>query len=259
MLKFSANLGFLWSNLSLTEAIIAASKAGFDAVECHWPFNISSKLVKETRELANLQMVSLNTRPGNIEAGDFGLAAIVNRKSEACSSIREAIKYAIEINAKAVHVMAGRSYQGKTADVCFKENLIYAATLAATHDITILIEPINQRDVHGYHISFIEEALEIIECIKCRNVKILFDCYHTQIMEGKVIDLIESNIKHIGHIQIAAVPDRGEPNAGDLNYNEVFKTLKKLKYDGFVGAEYRPRLETEEGLGWLANVKANIS
>jgi len=245
MLRFSANLGFLWTDLALTDAIKVAASNGFDAVECHWPFDVSSKSVDKTLKGLGLPMVSLNTRPG--------------REAQARSYIKEAITYAEAVDAHAVHVMAGRTDHGEAAEDCFRDNLIYASELAALHDITILIEPINRHDVKGYHLAFVEDAVETIEATKCENIKLMFDCYHVQITQGDTVRLVRDNIEHIGHIQIAAVPDRGEPDSGVLDYREVFSVLEELNYDGFIGAEYRPRRGTAEGLGWLREVKSWLS
>ena len=259
MLRFSANLGFLWTDLALTDAIKVAASNGFDAVECHWPFDVSSKSVDKTLKGLGLPMVSLNTRPGNLKAGDFGMAAVPGREAQARSYVKEAITYAEAVDAHAVHVMAGRTDHGEAAEDCFRDNLIYASELAALHNVTILIEPINRNDVKGYHLAYVEDAVETIEATKRENIKLMFDCYHVQITQGDTVRLVRDNIEHIGHIQIAAVPDRGEPDSGVLDYREVFSVLEELNYDGFIGAEYRPRRGTAEGLGWLREVKSWLS
>ena len=256
MLRFSANLGFLWTELALVDAIKAASAVGFDAVECHWPFDVPSKSVVSALRGFGLPMVSVNTRRGNLEADDFGIAAVPGRENQARSCIEEAIKYAHEVDAHFVHVMAGRTDHGEAAENCFRENLIYASELAAFHGVTILIEPINRNDVKGYHLAFVEDAVETIEATKCENIKLMFDCYHVQITQGDTLRLIRDNIEHIGHIQIAAVPDRGEPDSGVLDYREVFLALEEVNYDRFIGAEYRPRNGTADGLGWLKEVRS---
>ena len=122
-----------------------------------------------------------------------------------------------------------------------------------------MIEPINRNDVKGYHLDYVEDAVETIEATKCKNIRLMFDCYHVQITQGNTVRLLRDNIEHIGHIQIAAVPDRGEPDSGVLDYREVFSVLEELNYDGFLGAEYRPRKGTTEGLGWLNEVKSWLS
>ena len=256
MIRFSANLGFLWTDLLLPEAINAAAKAGFDAVECHWPFDVPPGDVTAALTAAKIPMLGLNTRCGDVDAGDFGLAACPGREDEARGYIDEAVAYAVEINAAAVHVMAGRTDQGAKAETAFCSMLSYAGVLAAKHNITVLIEPINQRDVAGYHLSTIEAGIATIERVGLDNIKLMFDCYHTQIMQGDIIRRLEENRDFIGHVQIAGVPDRGEPDRGEIAYKDVLLALDAAGYDGYVGAEYRPRTTTAEGLGWLAKAKS---
>ena len=255
MLRFSANLGFLWTELPLPAAIMAAAKAGFDAVECHWPFDVPSSEMMAALTATKLPMLGLNTRRGNVGAGDFGLAACVGREDEARRYIDEAIDYAAKTGTGAVHVMAGRTDAGATAETTYCEQLSYAGKVAARHGITILIEPINQRDVAGYHLSTIEAGIATIKRVGLGNIKLMFDCYHTQIMQGDVIRRIETNLDFIGHVQIAAVPDRGEPDHGELCYQDILLALDTAGYEGYIGAEYRPAASTEAGLGWLANAR----
>ena len=255
MLRFSANLGFLWTELPLPAAIEAAAKAGFDAVECHWPFDVPPVEITAALAATKLPMLGLNTRRGDVDAGDFGLAACPGRTAEARRNIDEAIDYAAKTGTGAVHVMAGRTDAGATAETTYCEQLSYAGEMAACHGITILIEPINQRDVAGYHLSTIEAGIATIKRVGLGNIKLMFDCYHTQIMQGDVIRRIETNLDFIGHVQIAAVPDRGEPDHGELCYQDILLALDAAGYEGYIGAEYRPAASTEAGLGWLANAR----
>ena len=255
MYKFSANLGFLWTELPLDEAIIRAADAGFDAVECHWPYDLPASRVLQALQKTGLSMLGINARCGDRMAGEFGLAALPARVAEARRDIDEAIAYAAAINAGAVHVMAGKSDASHQAHQCYRDNLAYAANRAMLHGLTILIEPINQLDVPGYHLSYVEDAIDLIASLGCANIKLMFDCYHTQIMQGDICRRLTAHIDHIGHVQIAAVPDRGEPDAGELFYPAVLAALYGAGYQGFIGAEYRPRDNIDTGLDWLANFK----
>jgi len=256
MLKFSANLGYLWTDLALTEAIQAAAKAGFDAVECHFPYHVPPADVTNTLTQTRLPMLGLNTRRGNEEAGEFGLTALVGREKDARALIDEAVGYAAAIKARAIHVMAGRTDGGDAAEHCYRQNLTYAAAQAAPHGITILIEPINQRDVAGYHLSRIEDAVATIDAVQSDNLKMMFDCYHIQIMQGDLCHRLRHYSGYIGHVQIAAVPDRGEPDSGEIDYRYLLSALDDSGYAGYVGAEYRPRQSTEAGIGWLTKAKS---
>ena len=201
-------------------------------------------------------MLSLNTRLGDVDAGDFGLAACRGREDEARYYIDEAVAYAAEINAAAIHVMAGRTDHSLSAETTYCNTLAYAGETAFKHNVEILIEPINQRDVVGYHLSTIEAGIATIKRVGRSNIKLMLDCYHTQIMQGDLIRRIEANLDLIGHVQIAGVPERGEPDSGELAYKDILLALDAAGYEGYVGAEYRPRTTTEAGIGWLAAAKA---
>ncbi|GAA0405887.1 hydroxypyruvate isomerase family protein [Cocleimonas flava] len=261
--KLSANLGFLWQELSLVEGIHAAANAGFDAVECHWPFETPAEDVKQALEETGLPMLSLNTLPGDLSAGDFGVCAIPERENEARQYIKQAVDYAAQINAQHVHVMSGKipekvlqsggvsnGYLESCFDV-YLSNLNYAADLAADHDIGILIEPINRQDIPGYYLSDIETAVETVACLSRSNIKIMFDCYHIQVAQGNLMKKLEQYLEYIQHVQIAAVPSRHEPDEGEVCYGRLLSWLYELGYTGYVGAEYRPRATTNEGLGWM--------
>lgn len=250
MTLFSANLGFLWQELSLPDAVRAAKAAGFDAVECHWPYPVPVDELRLALQETGLVMLGLNTSRGNPSAGDNGLSAIPERVDEARAAIRQAIDYAVAIETPNIHVMAGKA-EGEAAYRTFLENLDYACGLAAQEGKTILIEPLNTRDAPGYFLSTSAQAIAVIEAVGRDNLKLMFDCYHLQIMEGDLTRRLERLLPIIGHIQIAAVPDRGEPDQGEVDYRYVLKALGGLGYTAPIGAEYRPRGTTEAGLGWM--------
>ncbi|SLN51446.1 hydroxypyruvate isomerase family protein [Pseudooctadecabacter jejudonensis] len=254
-MKFSANLGFLWTDRPLPDAIRAAKAAGFDAVECHWPYEVPADTVKAALAETGLQMLGLNTRRGNVSAGDNGLAALPGREAEARAAIDEAIAYATVIGTPNVHVMAGFAI-GEAAHQTFVANLQYACDMAASSGLTILIEPLNKYDAPGYFLLTTDQALRILEEVAAPNLKLMFDCYHVQLMEGDLTHRIKDLLPHIGHIQFASVPDRGPPDHGEINYDHVFGVIAGLGYDAPIGAEYRPTSETAHSLDWL---KAQIS
>lgn len=250
MTKFSANLGFLWSDLALTDAIHAAKAAGFDAVECHWPYDVPSGDVLSALQATGLEMLGLNTRRGNPDQGDNGLAALPDRVEEARAAIDEALDYAVAIKTGNVHVMAGFS-EGQAAHDTFVANLRYATTRAAAHDITILIEPLNAYDATGYFLKTTQQAKAIIQEVGASNLKLMFDCYHVQLTEGDLTHRLHDLLPIIGHIQFASVPDRGAPDHGEVNYGHVFEVIAKLAFTGPLGAEYKPVGPTDQSLGWI--------
>lgn len=249
MTAFSANLGFLWTDLSLPEAIRAAKAAGFQAVECHWPFDTPSGDVNAALSETGLAMLGLNTRRGNVEAGDFGICAVPGREDEARAVITEAIDYAKAIGAGAVHVMAGKC-EGPEAHATFVAALRFAAEQAG-EGITILLEPINRHDAPGYFLKTTDQAVAIINEIGAPNIKLMFDCYHTGRTEGDVITRFETLKPYIGHVQIAAVPDRGAPDHGELYYPAVLAAVDASGWTVPVGAEYKPAGPTGESLSWM--------
>ena len=253
-MRLSANLGFLWRELPLPDAIRAAADAGFDAVECHWPYEIPTSDVGNALAATGLPMLSINTRLGDISAGDYGIAALPGRGDDAAAAIDEAIAYARAIAAEAIHVMAGRS-TGPEAHTTFVANLSYAAARAAAHDITILIEPLNSHDAPGYFLGTVAQARTIIDEVRAPNLKLMFDCYHVGRTEGDVMGSLRDSFAAVGHIQFAAVPDRGAPDHGDVDYRSVFAEIDRLGWDRPLGAEYRPAGATEESLDWMAEFR----
>lgn len=249
-MKFSANLGFLWNDRPLPEAIRAAKVAGFDAVECHWPYDEPAEAVKAALDETGLTMLGLNTRRGDVGAGDNGLSAIPGRKAEARAAIDEAIAYATAIGTPNIHVMAGFADRDD-AHQTFLDNVTYACAQAAPHGITILIEPLNRYDAPGYFLTTTDQALAIIQAVGAPNLKLMFDCYHVQLMEGDLSHRIEVLLPYIGHIQFASVPDRGAPDHGEINYDHVFEVAGRLGYDAPLGAEYKPGGNTDDTLGWM--------
>lgn len=249
-MRFSANLGFLWCELSLPAAIRAAKTAGFDAVECHWPYDTPSEQIAAALHDTGLPMLGLNTRRGDVQAGDNGLAALPERITEARAAIDEAIEYAAAIKCKSVHVMAGFA-SGLRAHKAFVENLRYACAQADVHGITILIEPLNHYDAPGYFLSRTDQAVPLIEEVGAPNLKLMFDCYHVQLMEGDVGHRLVKLMPVIGHIQFASVPHRGPPNGGELNYAHIFEVIASLGYAAPLGAEYKPNGPTDGTLEWL--------
>lgn len=253
MVRFSANLGFLWADRRLPEAIRAAKAAGFHAVECHWPFDMPAAEVRQALDETGLAMLGLNTRRGNVASGDNGLCAIPGREDEARAAITEAVGYAEQVGAQAVHVMAGFA-EGEEAHRVFVQNLRFACACAQERGIGILIEPLNRFDAPGYFLKNTDQARAIIEEAGAANLKLMFDCYHVGRTEGDVLARLRDLLPIIGHIQFASVPDRGPPDHGEVNYPRVFEEVEALSWTRPLGAEYKPSGSTKESLAWLASV-----
>lgn len=248
--RFSANLGFLWNDRPLADAIYAAAHAGFSAVECHWPYDQDLEAMNRALEETGLPMLGLNTIRGNVESGENGLTALPRRRSEARQAIDQAIEWASMLGAKNVHVMAGCS-NGPKAERMFIENLEYACDQASKRNVSVLIEPLNTYDAPGYFLSSTAQAKSIIQKVGFSNLRLMFDCYHVQLMEGDLTHRLEDLLPVIGHIQFASVPDRGPPDGGELNYQHIFQHIGEIGYLEPLGAEYKPTGKTEESLSWM--------
>jgi hydroxypyruvate isomerase len=248
-MKFSANLGFLWTDRPLPDAIRAAKAVGFDAVEFHFPYETPPADVVTALQETGLPVLGINTRRGNVAIGEMGLAALPGRETDARALIDEALTYARAISAPAVHVMAGHS-SGPRARQTFCSNLAYACEKAGGA-ITILIEPLNHFNAPGYFLTSTAVAADIIREVAKPNLRMMFDCYHVQIMEGDVTRRFETLLPLIGHVQIASVPDRGKPDHGELDYRHVLRRISELGWTSPIGAEYVPESVGNPDMEWL--------
>ena len=255
--QFSANLGFLWTGLALPDAIRQAASAGFDAVECHMPYDYPASDIKAVLDETGLPMISLNTRIGVNGFEDLGVAAQPGREQEAREYIDEAIAFAVDINCANVSVVAGRTGKTAEAEAVYRKNLAYAAEQAARHGKTILIEPLNTNVAADYHLTLVEDGISTIKAVGANNLKLMVDCFHTRTMQGDLLEVFSSAIDYVGHIQISAYPDRGEPTGGEIDYHELIKQIQQLGYSGLFGAEYTPRSDIDEGLRWLNEWRDN--
>jgi hydroxypyruvate isomerase len=252
-MRFSANLGFLWADRPLLARIDAAARAGFRAVEMHWPYDVPAVEVAEAARRNAVTLLGINTAPGRFDAGERGLGAVPGRAQDFLATVDQSIEYCRSSGATAIHVMAGNvaATDRARARAVFADNLRIAAAKAAMHRITLLLEPLNPSDNPGYFYSTLPEAVSLIEELALPNVKLQFDVYHVARSEGDVLAKLEQYRRHIGNVQIAAVPSRAEPDEGEINYPVIFEALDRLKYDGFIGCEYRPRGDTDDGLSWM--------
>lgn len=254
MPKFAANLSMMFNEVPFPERFAAAAKAGFKAVEFLFPYDYTPAQVAGWLKENNLKNALFNMPPGNWAAGDRGMASIPGREQEFCDGVAKAIEYALALGTPTVHAMAGMLPAGADRDThraTYVDNVWYAARELAKHNLTLVIEPINTRDMPGYFLNYQDEAHAIRKEIGEPNLKVQMDFYHVQIMEGDLTMTFKNNFEGIGHVQIASVPTRNEPDEGEINYRHIFKLLDDMGYDGYVGCEYRPRGRTEDGLGWF--------
>ncbi len=259
MPRFAANLSMLFREVAFLDRFAAAVAAGFAGVEFLFPYAHPAAAIAKRLRYHDLTQVLFNMPPGDWDAGDRGMAAIPEREAEFARSIDLALDYATVLGCSRTHAMAGVVPAEAAPDgsaradyeAVYAANLRAAAVKAAAHDVTVLIEPLNTRDMPGYFINNTGQARRLIEAIGEPNLKLQLDLYHCQIMEGDLATHLRELLPITGHIQIAGVPGRHEPDVGEINYAYLFALIDDVGYDGWIGCEYMPRGRTEDGLGWL--------
>lgn len=255
---FSANLSMLFQEYPFKQRFEQAHLAGFTHIECLFPYSESIAFLQQELQQNKLHFSLFNAPAGNWENGERGFAAIEQYRERFEDSIEQALEYAVALGCQKIHVMAGsldRDSDLTFSDKTFIENIRYAAKVFEPYCINVLIEPLNQRDNPNYYLSDFHKAVELLDQIQYENVKLQFDFYHAQIIHGDVTQLFERYCKQVGHIQIASVPFRHEPNSGELNDSYIFQLIEKKNYQGQIGCEYKPKTTTQAGLSWLNNYK----
>jgi hydroxypyruvate isomerase len=260
MPRFAANLSMLYPQHEFLDRFAAAAADGFAAVEYLFPYDYSTQELKQALSDNGLVQALFNAPPGDWAAGERGIASLPGREEEFRSGIARALEYAAVLGNDRIHVMAGLLPSEDLRErhhAVYVQNLAYAAEQAAKAGITVLIEPINTRDMPGFFLNRQDQAQAICKEVGAANLKVQFDFYHCQIVEGDVISKLRRDFAGVGHIQIAGVPDRHEPNLGELNYAWLFEEIDRLGYTGWIGCEYRPKGDTSEGLEWLRTLQAS--
>jgi hydroxypyruvate isomerase len=251
MPRFAANLAYMFTERPMLERFGAAAAAGFKAVELQFPYDVAPSAIRAELARHGLVQLGINTQP-RPHGGESGLGAVPGREREFAEVFQKALDYVVAIGGSAIHTMAGTVAPElrPAAERVFVSNYTRAADLAAQRDIMLLIEPLNGRDRPGYFVNHVEQAADLIGKIDRPNVRIQFDFYHLQIIGGDLLKRFEKFMPLTGHVQVAAVPSRAEPDEGEVNYPAIFAALDRLGYTGWVGCEYKPRARTEDGLAW---------
>ncbi|HEY1459794.1 MAG TPA: 2-oxo-tetronate isomerase [Casimicrobiaceae bacterium] len=256
MPRFSANLSFLFNEVPFLDRFGEAARAGFTAVEFASGYDHPIDEIALRLATHGLELVLMNVPQGDLSAGQRGLAAIPGSEYLFAASMSDALRYARGLACRRIHVMAGVLPQVVDDGVrarhrdTFVRNLRYAAKEAAGQGVALTIEPINTRDIPGYFLNTQAEAHAIREEVGADNLSVQMDFYHAQIVEGGLEEKFRRWQPHIGHVQIAGVPGRHEPDTGEVNYAYLFRLLDELGYEGWVGCEYRPLRDTRSGLAW---------
>lgn len=239
----------MYGEYAFLDRFTAAAADGFTAVECQFPYDVPAREVANRLSSAGLELVLLNAPSG--APGERGLAALPGRRDDFRRSVEQAIEYAETLGSPRFHVLAGTVADDRdTARATYEENLAWACTQTS---LEVMIEPINPRDMPGYFLNYQGDAHDVVRRVGAPNLKVQLDLYHCQIIEGDLTTRLRTDLPtgRVGHVQIASVPDRCEPDSGEVNYRHLFDVLDDLGYDGWVGCEYRPRAGTSDGLAWI--------
>lgn len=250
MPRFAANVSLLFTEVPFLDRFAAAGEAGFSGVECQFPYHHDSNEVADKIAMASVTLALFNAPPGDFAAGERGLAALPGRESEFKESLEVALNYAEMTDCVRLHVMAGCITEDNrhAAMDTYLANLAVAADMALAAGVLLLIEPIS---MPGYFLTKPDQAVEVIRRLDHKNLALQYDLHHAQRTQGNLGEFLENNLPLIGHVQVAGVPGRHEPDQlGEINWHFIFDMLDAHGYDGWVGAEYNPRAGTLPGLGW---------
>lgn len=264
MLQFAANLSMMYTEYDFMERFSAASKDGFPGVEILFPYEYSPEVLANQLKENQLKLVLFNAKAGDFANGERGMACIPGREQEFRDVFLEALTYAQKLNCPQIHVLAGIKPAGVEHAILLEtycKNLAWATEQAKATGTLVLIEPINTRDMPNYFLNYQAQAHEIVKSIGADNLRVQFDLYHCQIMEGDLAMKLKEYLPTglVSHIQIAGVPERFEPNIGEINYPYLFSVIEDLGYAGYIGCEYRPQIKntasgTSTGLAWLRSL-----
>lgn len=259
MAKFAANLSMLFTEVDFLERFKAAADAGFKGVEYLFPYDYPAADIKARLDENGLSQVLFNLPAGDWGAGERGIACHPERVDEFRAGVDKAIEYAKVLGNTQVNCLVGIKPEGVSDEAAHKtvvENLRFAAEKLKAAGILLIAEPINTRDIPGFFLNRTEQALALFDEVGSDNLKLQYDIYHMQIMEGDLAPTIEKHFARIAHVQLADNPGRHEPGTGEINYPFLFSHLERLGYDGWIGCEYKPKAGTTQGLGWLDQARS---
>jgi len=261
MPRFAANLTMMYAEHAFLDRFAAAAADGFVAVEYLFPYEWPAAELATRLADSGLRQVLFNAAQGDFAAGERGIAALPGREDEFRAAVDRGLEYATALGCPRLHLMAGLAANAESRPAMgatYVANLAWAAERAAAANVDVLIEPINTRDIPRYFLNRQDEAHAIVAAVGAPNLKVQMDLYHCQIVEGDVATKLRAYLPtgRVGHLQIAGVPERHEPDVGEVNYAYLFDVVDALGWDGWIGCEYRPKAGTSTGLGWLRRARA---
>ncbi len=254
MPKFCANLSMLFGEVGFLDRFAAAARAGFKGVEYWLPYAYDKDEIADRLRQHGLAQVLFNLPAGNWDAGERGIAVMPDRVGEFQDGVGKAIEYAKALGCTQLNCLVGKTPPGVDASTVHETliaNLRFAARELEKAGIRLLVEPVNTQDVPGFHIHRTGQAVRILDEVGSANIRLLYDIYHMQVMEGNLIRTIRDCLPRIAHMQLADNPGRYEPGTGEINYPNVFAAIDEAGYTGWIGLEYKPRVTTIESLGWV--------
>lgn len=254
MVTLAANLSLLFPQLPFPDRFAAAAKAGFRYVEYQFPYPFgSAQAIAERARAAGVEVVLHNLPAGDAAKGDRGICCQPQRVSEFREGVERAIEYASAVGCPRLNVLAGIAPAGVPREMAKEtliENLRFAAGRFSAAGLTLLTEPCNPRTIPGFFLNTSKDAIEVIDAVGAENLLLQYDVFHMQIVEGDLARTIERLLPRIGHIQVADVPDRNEPGTGEINFGWLLPHIDRLGYRGWIGCEYIPKGDTNQGLSW---------
>jgi len=256
MLRFSANLSFLFLDRPFLDRFAAAAASGFKGVEFHFPYAFPLDEVADAVRRAAVDVVLFNFPGGDWAAGERGIACLPERVAEFRDGVAEAARYAEVLGCPRVNCLAGLRPQGVDEALLRStliDNLRFAADAFALAERQVLMEPLNSRDTPGFLVDRTAPALALLDEADRPNLALQYDVYHAQVMEGDLARTLEAHLARIGHIQLADNPGRHQPGTGEINFPFLFRLLRRLGYPGWIGCEYVPTGPTEDSFGWMAS------
>jgi hydroxypyruvate isomerase len=254
MPRFAANITFMYNEVEFLGRFGAARRSGFEAIEFHYPYEFERPVICEALESNGLEAVLINIPVGDKVKGDNGLACLPGREADFRAAVALAIDYATALDVPRANCLAGlvpAEADKREYHATFVNNLRFAAKEFKRAGLELTIEPLNSRDVPCFFLNHSRQAVEIIREVGADNVKLQYDLYHMQIMEGALAQTMEELLPFIGHIQFADTPGRHEPGTGELNFDFLFRHIDRIGYSGWTSAEYRPLTTTAASLSWL--------
>jgi hydroxypyruvate isomerase len=254
MIRFSANLSMLFCEVDFLDRFELACKAGFEAVECTFPYAWDKERIAEILGAHGLHQVLHNMPPGDWKSGDRGIACVPGREGEFQDSVGLAMEYAKALDCPRLNCLAGRRPPDSSLENVKRtliENLRFAASALEKEGILLLVEALNSNDFPGFFLNRTADVLDVLDNVNHPNLWVQYDVYHMQIMEGNLTQTFRENLARIAHVQVADVPGRHEPGTGEVNFENLFRSMDEAGYNGWIGCEYIPAVTTVQGLEWL--------